>query len=229
MQNPKNGDKRMVEETRLAVFADGYWDSLLDANGIIKLHPASFYDALPWEALRLWCHFQARYVVVTTELIGWLREKIAGRHAIEIGSGCGDLAHHLGIPGTDSKVQERDPDVRRYYDLIGQPRCRYPDWVEEAEALEAVRRHRPQVVVASWITHWIDPNGPVVPGSSYGVREDLLLEAVEEYVMIGNLHVHRDKPLLPRAEVIELPGLRSRASTPELDRILVWRRENVEE
>jgi hypothetical protein len=46
---------------------------------------------------------------VTVELVAWLHDRIAGRKAIEIGAGMGDLGYHLGIPQTDSYAQIEDP------------------------------------------------------------------------------------------------------------------------
>lgn len=197
---------------------------MLDDEGSLRLRPAADYDAIPRDSLRLWCHLHGRYGLPTAETVAWLRDFIGGRTAIEIGSGAGDLARHLGIPATDSHVQER-PDVAAFYRATGQPTVRYPGWVERAEALEAVRRHRPEVVVASWVTHWISPDMPPPPGggSVYGVREDELLGLGVTYVHIGNEAIHAAKPILRMPHGVHaLPFLRSRASRPELDRIWVW-------
>jgi hypothetical protein len=106
-----------------------------------------------------------------------------------------------------------------------QPVIRYPDWIEKVEALEAVQKYKPQIVVASWVTHWIDPHAPMPPGggSMFGVQEDQLLATGVIYVFIGNLLVHHYKPIMKRPHrMIELPFLRSRANVPDNDRILIW-------
>ena len=197
---------------------------LFGPDGVIRLLPAAELDLFHREALRLWCHLHGRYGLVTRELVAWLLDLIGPRKAIEIGAGHGDLAHHLGIRATDNKCQER-PEVAQYYRLLGQPVIRYPAWVQKIDALQAVREHRPEVVIGSWVTEWIDPAlpAPSQGGSIYGVKEDLILEEAVTYVLIGNLAVHGAKTIMrrPHAEHA-LPFLRSRANRPDLDRVFVW-------
>lgn len=204
--------------------ADLPMPDLLDADGFLQLLPTAAYDAIAPDALRLFCNRQARYGLPTVELVAWLREKIAGRKAIEIGSGAGDLAHHLGIPATDNRMQEW-PEVAVYYRLTGQPIIRYPDFVQGLDALSAVATHRPEVVVASWVTEWLDPAKPAPPqgGNMYGVKEDEIVAGGRTYILIGNVKVHGAKKImaLPHQEHA-LPFLRSRATCPELDRVWVW-------
>jgi len=197
---------------------------LLDENGHLKLLTASDYDRIPRESLRLWCHKNARYGLPTAELVDWLKEFINGRSAIEIGCGAGDLAHFLGIPATDSKIQA-EPAVAALYRGMGQPPVVYPDWVEKIEAVEAVRKYKPQVVVAQWVTHWIDPNLPPPPGGGcmFGPKEDEILAEGVTYVMIGNRRIHGAKPILKYGhKEFQFPFIRSRASFPEDDIIYVW-------
>lgn len=196
----------------------------LDDRGRIKLMTAAEIDRTPWESRRLWCHVHARYGLPTAELVEWLHGVIQGRRAIEIGSGSGDLAHHLKIKGTDNKCQTR-PDVALYYTMSGQPMIRYPDWVEKKDALAAIEKYNPQVVIGSWITHWIDPRLPMPKGGGnmYGVKEDLLLDSGVSYVMIGNMETHQYKPILKLPhEEHALPFLRSRAHDPSQDRVFIW-------
>jgi hypothetical protein len=198
---------------------------LLRPDGVMALLPSSAFDDLAADDLRLWCHKHGRYGIPTLELVGWLHDLIGERRAIEIGCGHGDLAHHLGIHATDSKVQTR-PDVAAFYAATGQPTINYPAWVEEIDAVEAVRRYEPDFAIGSWLTHWIDPAlpPPVGGGSVYGLREEMILGLGATYVMLGNLAVHGHKPILSLPhEEHALPFLRSRAFQPELDRVFVWR------
>jgi hypothetical protein len=197
---------------------------LLDQNDILKLLDAKSYDAIVPKALLLWCHQHARYGLPTAELIEWLKERIADRKAIEIGSGAGDLAYHLGIPGTDNKMQKRRA-IQKYYQSISQPTIRYPRFVQNLDALDAVQEYQPQVVIASWVTEWIDPNLPPPPagGNAWGVKEDKILATGCTYILIGNQKVHGSKKIMstPHQEII-LPFLRSRAIYPELNRVWIW-------
>jgi hypothetical protein len=197
---------------------------LMGSDQYIKLLPSAAYDAFDRDGLRVWCHQNARYGLPTVELVEWLKTYINGRPAIEIGAGSGDLCHHLGIRGTDSKLQD-DPRAAIYYQLLRQPTIHYPASVERLEALVAVKKYRPRIVIASWVTHWVDPSKPPPHGEGcmFGVREDRLLKLGVTYVFIGNLLIHQHKPILklPHRE-IQVPFLRSRASVPALDRILIW-------
>jgi len=207
---------------------------LLDANGQLKLLPAGAYDAIDQESLQIWCHHFARYGLPTLELVEWLKERIGDRAAIEIGAGAGDLAYHLGIPATDNRMQEW-PEIRFHYTMTGQPVIQYPPFVQTLDALDAVKTHQPEVVIASWVTEWIDPDlpPPESGGNVWGVKEDEILAAGCEYILIGNVAVHGRKKImaLPHQE-FALPFLRSRANHPKLDRIWRWnklRSEGVKE
>lgn len=197
---------------------------LLDENGQLKLLSARQYNQIAPDALRLWCHYYGRYGLPTQELVAWLQERIAGRKAIEIGSGSGDLAFHLGIPATDNRMQEW-PNISLHYTYMGQPLIVYGDFVQTLDAVAAVKHYRPEVVVASWVTEWIDPNlpPPAHGGNMYGVKEDHILATGCEYILIGNVNVHGRKKImtLPHQE-LQLPFLRSRAIHAELDRIWIW-------
>jgi hypothetical protein len=198
--------------------------ALLDANGQIKLLPAAAYHAYSQQSLQLFGHRHARYGYPTVELIAWLKEKIGARKAIEIGSGTGDLAFHLGIPATDNHMQQW-PHVRYHYELMGHPVIQYPAFVERVDAIDAIDRYQPEVVVGSWITQWIDPNLPMpaAGGNMYGVKEDQILDRGCTYILIGNLGVHGAKNICRQPhQQLELPFLRSRATHPLLDRVFVW-------
>jgi hypothetical protein len=199
-------------------------DGLLDDDGHLKLMPADFFDTFSRDSIRLWCHQFARYGLPTIETVDWVKSYIAGRSAIEVGSGAGDLAHHLAIRATDSKVQASLAMAELYRDM-SQPPVVYPAWVEKIDGVSAVRKYKPQVVVAQWVTQWIDPNLPPPPGggSVFGLKEDEILDEGVTYIMIGNRRIHGTKKILARPhKEYELPFLRSRATYPELDVVYVW-------
>jgi hypothetical protein len=198
--------------------------NLLDEQNHLKLLPTAELDAIPHDTLRYWCHVNARYGLPTVELIAWLKSYIGDRTAIEIGSGNGDLAHHLGIRATDSWIMT-DPLVARYYQLRRQPVIAYPASVEKIEALAAIEKYKPQVVVASWVTQWVDPDQALPPGSGsvFGVKEDLLVASGVTYIFLGNLGPHHAKRIrqLDHQE-LTLPFLRSRGIDPSLERVMIW-------
>lgn len=210
-----------IISTNLLKEVDSFKSELLLPNGKLKLFSSGYYDKFNPSLLRLFCHLEARYGLPTTEVIEFVKNIIGDRTAIEIGSGHGDLGYHLNIPLTDSKIQA-SPEVAAQYAAMSQPTIQYPNDVEKLDALEAVEKYKPQVVVGSWITEWI-PMDSRKPGSIYGVKEDILLKYVEAYILIGNSDVHKGKPIFDiKHESVKLHGLKSRASIPQNDRIYIW-------
>lgn len=166
----------------------------------------------------------AMYVLPTIELIDRLHDLIAGRAAIEIGSGSGLLAGALGIPATDNHMQERS-DIRAIYAAIGQSTIAYGTTVERLDAHAAVCKHKPQVVVAAWVTHVYDPLRPQAGGNVLGVNENEIIDSVESYIFVGNQQVHAGKKIWARPYTIEHPGyVFSRAMNGTPDFIAVWNR-----
>ena len=218
-------------------------DDWLDANGHMRLMPSTEIDQWSHQSRILWCNKNARYGLVTVELVEWLKTIIGGRSAIEIGAGHGDLCHHLGIQGTDSFVQRDNETAKsmmaamnvaaaaRTGSAVGTVAMEYGDNVTKAEAYAAVRAIKPQVVIASWVTEYWPPDKapkPGVPANIFGVKEDKIVPKVEAYVLIGNYAVHQHKRILKQPHqtytAAELPWLRSRATNPEMDCIWVWGR-----
>jgi len=193
------------------------------ANGKLRLLPAKDYDQFDSNELRLFCHHKARYGLPTEELVTFLRELIGRDKAIEIGAGSGDLGYHLRIPMTDSYCQD-EPDVRAYYKAIRQPTIEYGQDVEKIEALAAVEKYKPDVVVGCWVTQWIDPclPPPSGGGSIYGIKEDELIKKVKKYILVGSEAIHGGKFIMsyPHTKYF-VPGVRSRRSD---NRIWVWER-----
>lgn len=204
--------------------ADEVAGILLDQDGYLKPFSSAFYSRIPSDTLRLFCHFYGRYGLPTWELIEWLKSFIGDRSAIEIGAGCGDLGHLLGIPMTDNYCQEW-PDVKLFYEAAQQPCIKYGTAVEEIDSLDAVRKYQPDIVIGQWVTHWIDPNLPPPKGggSMYGIKEDLILKECKTYIMIGNRAIHGYKPILklPHQE-FDASFLRSRSGNPEKNVIYIW-------
>lgn len=177
-----------------------------------ELPTTADYDKIPFKVLRLYCHHEAKYLLVTKELVDFLKNTIGDRTAIEIGAGCGDLGKHLNIPMTDNYCQTW-PDVKLLYLTTGQPTINYGPTVERLDALEAINRYKPQVVVGAWLTQWISPDLPPPPegGSVYGIKEEEIIRLVDTYIIIGAEEIHKNKKIMryPHTK-IDAPFVRSR-------------------
>lgn len=194
---------------------------VLREDGKVKLLPAEIWKKCKWDDFRAFCHNKARYGIPTYELISYLTNIIDGRSTIEIGAGAGDLGCILNIPMTDSKQQDR-PDIKAAYKAMRQPTIRYPKDVEKIEALEAVKKYKPQVVIGSWLTTYA-PHEMPYGSNPFGIKEDLILDQVETFILIGNLDTHGDKPIMaqPHEEIYE-DWIVSRGKNQENNRIWIW-------
>lgn len=196
---------------------------LLLENGKIKLLPYNFYDKYTHQQIRLFFHHQARYGIPTTELVYFLKDSIIkDLSAIEIGCGHGDLGYHLGIKTTDSRMQE-NKHIAKIYKAMLQPVIKYPDDVEKLDAIEAIKKYKPKVVVASWVTQWVDiSKTPYKTGVENGVKENEILELVDTYVLIGNLDSHGNKDIFKYDHTIVSLPTRSRATDQSKNFIATW-------
>lgn len=195
---------------------------LLDDKQRTLPYPADLLRKIPLDVLRVWASKRSRYQLVTNELLVWLHEKIAGRKAIEVGAGMGDLGYRLNIPMTDSAVQTQ-PQIRAYYRSLGQCIIDPPLDVERLDAEAAIKRYQPQVVIASWLTqkwHLGDRDGT---GSMHGVEESVIVDNCEMYIHIGHEDSHADKRIrtLPHQQY-RFPWLVSRAADQDKNVIYVW-------
>lgn len=199
---------------------------VLDEQGQLRILPAAYYHSTTREERALLGHRTALYGLPTQELVAWIKNYIGDRSAIEIGAAHGLLAQALGIPATDS-YQQDDPNMALYYAMIGQATVRYGAHVERLDALSAVAKHRPQVVVASWVTHKYLMIRNEAGGNIEGVNEEALLDSgIEAYVFIGNTVTHAGKSIWNRPHrIIEQDFVFSRAMHPDSKDILcVWER-----
>ncbi|GHD03359.1 hypothetical protein GCM10007320_63320 [Pseudorhodoferax aquiterrae] len=196
--------------------------AMLDARGRVRVVPASMLASTTPDERMLFGVRHGVYGFPTEELCDYLIARIAGRRAIEIGAGNGVLAEALGIPATDNRQQE-EPELKAYYQRLGQPTVSYGDNVEKLDAAAAIAKYKPEVVIACWVTHRFDPSAPERGGSNTGVDEAEVVAACNEYIFIGNQQVHAAKPIWALAhERIAPEWLYSRAmnGTPEF--IAVW-------
>lgn len=202
---------------------------LLDASGALQVVSADLLAQTTAEERARFGVEHGIYGLLTEDLIHFLRTFIAGRRAIEIGAGHGRLAAALNIPATDNRQQE-EPDVKAYYEALGQPPVRYGGHVERLEAADAISLYRPEIVIASWVTHRYRPERHEAGGNASGVDEEGVIAACDAYVLIGNTRVHQHKSIwsLPHRR-IEPPWLYSRAINGTPDFIAIWERPQAAE
>src|SRR5690606_25860612 len=95
--------------------------------------------------------------------------------------------------------------------------------VEKLAAKNAVQKFRPQVVVASWVTHLYREDRHEAGGNMFGVDEEFILDNCEEYIFIGNTAVHASKSIWTRPHERHTPDwVFSRASNGSPDFVAVW-------
>lgn len=196
--------------------------SVLAAPGRPRVMPAVFYQNTTLEERALFGLCHGIYGLPTEELVDWLKREIHGRSALEIGAGHGALAEALGIPATDNWMQANRA-IAAHYESHGQPVVKYGQHVEKLDAAAAVAKHRPQVVIASWVTHKYSPFRHEAGGNEFGVDEEAILAACETYILIGNTKVHARTPMWRHVHRIIHPDwLYSRSFNGTKDFIAVW-------
>lgn len=187
----------------------------------MRVLPFSEWAKFSWPEIRMLLHQTATYVAPTEELLDFLDELIGDEKAIEICAGNGYIGSNLNIIMTDSYQQQDDKTTRSYYDLMKQPRIKYPPNVIKLEASRAVRQMKPHTVIGCYATHkWRDDTQS---GNDKGVDFKDVFSKVQRLVLVGNLQTHKDNPLMDILhEEIALPGLLTRAADQSLNRIFVW-------
>lgn len=197
------------------------------SGGELQVMPAAFYRGFPQEQLAVFCHAHGLYSLPTLELVDLVNMLIdqadPARRAIEIGSGHGTLGKALGIPCTDSHMQAEGM-VSAIYSLMGQPPVEYGKHVEKLDALAALDKYQPAVVVAAWVTHIYNPADPARGGNMFGVDEFALLRRVKRYIFVGHESPHAKKPLRGIAPNFTYrgPHMFSRSLDREGNRVWVW-------
>jgi hypothetical protein len=195
---------------------------LLDgSSNRMRLLPAAEYSKYPHVFIRGWASLRARYTLPTIELVQWLNERIGTATALEVGAGMGDLGYYLGIPQSDSAMQSSD-QMRAFYKLIMQATTDPPSTVMREDAVESVKKHRPDVVIASWLTQK-QLEGEST-GNPFGPDEEEILHHCKTYIHIGNDDTHGEKRILKHPHhVIRADWIVSRAARPANNNITVWK------
>lgn len=195
-------------------------DQLLRPNG--EIIPVSYkeLEKFTWQEKRLWMHYNGVYQIITTELVKTLNTIIGNRKAVEIVAGTGVLGKALDIPCVDNYLQDR-ADMKAYYQMSGQPTIPYGKHVIKSDANEWVNKHKPEIVIASWLTE--RRKGGLSIGAIEGPDENAILNVADIYVLIGNENIHGTKEILsvPHS-TISGPSLISRNANQELNRMWIF-------
>lgn len=200
-------------------------EACVDPQGRIRVMPYSFYQRFSKNDIGLFCVKYGVYVLPTEELISFLKEEMGFLRTIEIGAGNGSVGRALGIRMFDSFIQRDDPGARAYVRLIRQEPVIYGADVNKVEAVDAVRKYKPECVLGCFVTHknWDVKAMGDIKGMLVAEEKILKAKSVKKYIVCGNLKVHANKPLLDLPHrTVELEGYVTRSQSPELNRIFIW-------
>lgn len=197
----------------------------IDDQGRLKVMPYDFYRQHSTNDIGLFCVKYGFYVLPTHELIAFLKDEMGALRTIEIGAGNGSVGRALGIQMYDSYLQADDPGTQLMVAMMKQEPVRYGRDVNKVEALDAVRKYKPECVLGCYVTHkhWDIKTMGDVKGML--IAEDKILKAkcVKKYIVCGNEKVHHTKPILDLPHrTVELEGLVTRSQAPGLNRIYIW-------
>jgi len=166
------------------------------------------------------------YTFPTQELVDWLHSEIDDdpemepHTAIEICCGTGWLGRSLGIPTTDSRLQERE-DIRQSYIAQMAVPISYPDDVEQLDALSAIRKYEPEYVIASYCTH-LYGTGSLKSGNAFGVDTRWVRSHCRRFYHIGNDDIHFRDPIMKMPHRrLQFPWLVTRGNSAHA-RVYVW-------
>ncbi|MBI6882789.1 hypothetical protein [Pseudomonas putida] len=196
----------------------------------LKVMPADFYRKFAQEELSLFCVQNGIYSLPTTELLDTLNELIMEvsptRNAIEIGAGNGAIGRGLGIPATDSFLQDNGM-MKAHYASLKQATVKYGSDVIKLDANAAVKKMRPEATLGAWVTHAYNPFDPQRGGNQFGIDEEAIIQSVKRYIIVGNNTVHSKKPIWDKmTRMIRADYIFSRSlAGVDQNAIYIWDRE----
>jgi hypothetical protein len=185
----------------------------LDNKRNMRLLFASELHQFGFDKLRLFAHQEAIYQFPTIELISALKSEIGKMSCIEIGAGRGDIGRHLGITMTDSH-QQKEPHFKKLYSELKQPTIKYPKDVEKLNYKDAIKKYRPEIVLACWVTHQYNLKRHESGGNETGIDSDWIMKRVKKLIFVGNTEVHKfwQIPGYSSYVIQFIPGIVSRAA-----------------
>ncbi len=179
----------------------------------LRLLSASVYERFDRTQRSWFANKHGFYGLPTEELVEWVKDRIDGRTAIEIGSGNGTLGRALGIRRTDNWIQAT-PEMRQRYAENRVQVVRYANDVRKMDYKKAITKFKPKVVVAQWVTN--------IERNNLGMDEQWILQNCETYIHVGHARVHEVKTIRDQPyEEHHPPGLYSR-SHREGEVVYIW-------
>jgi hypothetical protein len=193
-------------------------------NGEFQVKPYSEIVEFGKEIIMAFCVKYGMYCFPTRELIDFLKNEIGDeKKVIEIGAGRGIISKELNITATDS-YQQKQQHIAELYEVLGQAPIQYGDNVERYDAIDAIRKFKPNTVLACWVTHKYNPRQHNREGNAEGVKEEKVLERVRKYIFVGNDKAHKGKPILDvEHRSYKFPWLLARTENQDLNSIWIWR------
>jgi hypothetical protein len=193
---PMDNAPLQFDQARIDLLVEQCFDGIM-----LKVMPAAFYRTFTQVELYVFCAQNGLYGLPTTELLDTLNTLILEvsphRHAIEIGAGNGAISRGLGIPGTDSHLQDTQA-MQLYYKGLGLAPVKYGPGLFKLDGNTAVDKMRPEVVVGCWVTHKYSAFEHHRGGNTEGIDEDRILESVKRYIVVGNDVIHNQKPIMDK-------------------------------
>jgi hypothetical protein len=197
-------------------------DFLLEPTGDQKLISYSELVRFAPQTIMAFCKFFGFHTIATKELTDWIAEEIGDKHAIEICAGRGIIGKELGIPQTDSRLIEKNSELRDLYALCEECIDPFPERILTYDAISAVEHFKSHTVIGSWVTE-LSPYPRDYPSSPYGVDEHRLLKNCKKYIMLGNENTHKKKTIRRFPHRIARPyGYVTRSVVPEKNIIYIW-------
>ncbi len=191
--------------------------------GVFQILPAVTWNQFSQNHISQFCIKHGMYCIPTVELIHWLKARVKGKRALEVGAGSGVVGRAVGIRMTDN-FQQDIPKYKFLYDQMKQSTVTYGKDVLNYDAVAAVKRFRPHIAIGCWVTHKFNPKYPDCGGNEIGLREHQILKHVEEYIVIGNNAVHNKKLIMEVPHETFNPGwLISRGFHADQNRIYIWK------
>jgi len=188
-------------------------------NGKLRPLPASWWLEKGFTFRRSFLHFRAQYFLPTLESIGFIHSLIGDpKNCIEVGAGNGWLGYLLGVRMTDSWLQ-RKPEVAQIYEGSKQPTIEYGLDVEKLDAISAVKKYKPDTVIASWVSDLLNLSW----SNPYAIDEVEMMNHCRRYIFIGTRQQHHYKALIkswPKTKQYQGRGLLSRSKDDSQN--LIW-------